>query len=178
MKKTFALIFLNFITYGTAQNENKGIEFHNISFSPLNIYFADRDFGFGQNLDVSFNLDNHIFKLYAGRGSEFVINFEGDGVFEGESINNSFGEYNLLYGRELEIKNWFGIDLFAGLGFFHCKYDGNSSREYTENVIGFPLQSKIRFNTGRTFSLGLQLNTNINSATTIYQAGIFLQWKL
>ena len=173
MKKLFLTIFfLSIILSVTAQNENKGIEFHSISFSPLNVYFSDRDSGFGMNLDVSFNTGQHIFKVYAGGASEFGINLGG------ESINDSFAEYNILYGRELKIKKWFGIDFFAGVGSFNFTYDKGSSTESKNNVIGFPLQSKIRFNTGRIFSLGVQLHSNINSATTIYQPGIFLQWKL
>ena len=173
MKKIFlTAFFFSFILSLTAQNENKGIEFHSISFSPLNIYFGERDSGFGMNLDVSFNKGNHIFKIYAGGASEFGINIGG------ESINDSFAEYNILYGRELKIKEWLGIDFFAGVGYFNFKYNGGSSTEYKKAVIGFPLQSKIRFNTGRIFSLGVQLHSNINSATTIYQPGIFLQWKI
>lgn len=173
MRKLFLILFfLGVILSVTAQDENKGIEFHSISFSPLNIYFSDRDNGFGMNLDVSFNTGKHIFKIYAGGASEFSINIGG------ENINDSFAEYNILYGRELEIKKWFGIDFFAGVGFLNFKYDTGSSTEYKKGVIGFPLQSKIRFNTGRVFSLGVQLHSNINNATTIYQPGIFLQWKL
>lgn len=173
MKKLFLIAFFSCIALNIkAQENNKGIEFHNISFSPLSIYFADRDGGLGMNIDVSFNKGKHIFKIYVGGASEFAINYGGG------KISDSFGEYNILYGRELKIKKWFGIDLFAGAGYFNFKYNGGSSAEYNKGVIGFPLQSKIRFNTGQIFSLGLQLHSNINNATIIYQPGIFLQWKL
>ena len=160
------------IINGSAQNDNKGIEFHSISFSPLSLYTSDRDGGFGMNLDLAINSGNHIFKIYAGGASEVAVDF-GDG-----SINDSFGEYNLLYGREFKVKERVGIDLFAGVGYFNFTYDGGSPTENKEAVIGFPLQAKIRFNAGRIFSLGLQLHSNLNSATTIFQPGIFLQWKL
>jgi len=138
MKMTFIiLLFFSFIENGTAQKDNKEIEFHSISLSPLSIYFADRDGGLGANIDVSFNSENHIFKIYVGGASEFTINLGG------ESIKDSFGEYNLLYGRELNIKKWLGIDLFTGVGFFNFVYNGGSSSgEYKKGVIGFPLQSK------------------------------------
>jgi hypothetical protein len=173
MKKIFLIaFFFSLILNINAQEKNNGIEVHSISFSPLSIYFANRDGGFGMNIDVSFSKGKHIFKIYAGGASEFTISYGGG------KRTDSFGEYNILYGRELKIKKWFGIDLFAGAGYFNFKYNGGSSTEYNKGVIGFPLHSKIRFNTGRIFSLGLQLHSNINNATTIYQPGIFLQWKL
>ncbi|HBK71708.1 MAG TPA: hypothetical protein DDZ39_08670 [Flavobacteriaceae bacterium] len=85
----------------------------------------------------------------------------------------------MLYGKEIPIKNWLAIDLFAGLGYFKFNYNqGSSTKEYKKDTMGFPLQSRIKFKTGKTFSLGLQLHSNINSATTIYQPGLSLQCRL
>ena len=168
----FITLILSFILSVNAQDDNKGIEFHSISFS-LNGYLAegldseyDNDqYGIGLNFDIAMNKGLHIFKLYGSIGGEADI-LGGD----------YFREYNLMYGRELNIKEWFEIDFFAGIGFFKYNYDTSSPNKF---VVGFPLQSKIRFNTGRIFSLGIQLHININSTTTMfYQSGIFCQWKL
>ena len=84
-----------------------------------------------------------------------------------------------MYGRELKIKEWIQVDFFAGVGQFNYKYNGGSStEEFKKKAIGFPLQSKIRFNTGKIFSVGLQFHKNINNATAVNHFGIFLQWKL
>ena len=111
-------------------------------------------------------------------GRETKHKHNTDTLRGGGSINDNYAEYNILYGRELKIKEWFGIDFFAGAGFFNFRYDGGSSTEYKKRVIGIPFQSKIRFNTGRIFSLGVQSHSNINNATIIFQPSIFLQWKL
>lgn len=179
MKAFIFIICLFFCFNISAQDDNKGLEFHSISIS-LNGYLAegfdsdlqDKNSGFGLNFDIAVNKGPHIFKLYAGGGSEVNLDLWG------ESENDKFKEYNLMYGRELNIKEWFGIDLFAGVGFFRYIYERSSQTKSKKGVFGFPLQSKIRFNTGRIFSLGLQLHSNINSATTIFQSGIFVQWKL
>ncbi|TXE19898.1 hypothetical protein ES692_01165 [Psychroserpens burtonensis] len=173
MKKIMLiLLFLSFILNGHAQDETNKLKLHSISLAPLNLYFANRDGGFVVNLDVGFNYGKHIFKVYAGQGSQFKINFIG------EAIQDSFDEYNIMYGRELQINEWLHIDFFGGLGFFNFKYDENSRREYTKGSVGLPLQSKIRFNINKNVALGLQLHSNINSATSIYQPGIFVQWRL
>ena len=173
MKKLLLFTFLfSFIFNVHAQDDDNGIEFHSVSVSPLNFYFANRDGGFGVNLDVAFNKGKHIFKVYAGGAIEAKLDILG------VSPKDQFLEFNVMYGRELNIVDWFGIDFYAGAGYFDFTYDKFSSGEYNEGTIGFPLQSKIRFNTGRIFSLGIQLHSNINSATIIYHPGIFVQVKI
>lgn len=173
----FITLILSVILSVNAQDDKKGLEFHSISFSlnghlaeVLDPYYEDsnsRSSGIGLNFDIAMNKGLHIFKLYASRGGEADI-LGGD----------YFSEYNLMYGRELNIKEWLGIDFFAGIGSFTYYSSYSFPTKNKKGVIGFPLQSKIRFNTGRIFSLGIQLHSNINSATMLYQSGIFLQWKL
>ncbi len=173
MKKFLLITFLSSIIFNVyAQDDDNGIEFHSVSLSPLSVYFSNRDGGVGLNLDVAFNKGKHIFKVYAGgaiAASDIVL---------GDNKNDQFLEFNLMYGRALNLTNWFGIDLYAGVGYFDFYYDKGSSVEYNVGTIGFPLQSRIRFNTGRFFSLGVQFHSNINSATTIHLPGIFVQLKL
>lgn len=112
------------------------------------------------------------FKLYIATGSEFAISFYG------ESIVDNFFEIDLLYGKEIKIAKALHIDLFAGLGYFVFDYNnGSSTNHYKKNTIGYPIHVRFRYNTGVQFSLGLQFHNNINSATTISQPGIFLQWN-
>lgn len=164
-----------------------GIEFHSIAFSPLSFYSSNRDGGVALDIELGFNYGLNVVKLYAGSGSEFTVS-----VF-GASITDSYTEVSVLYGRELKAGEFFFVDLFAGIGYFAFTYDGgaiptntfnyytnsfNTIGEYKKTVIGIPLDLKFRFQTGRLFSLGLQIHGNINSATSIVQPGLFLQWKL
>lgn len=174
-----------------AQDEvgNRKLEFHSIAFSPLGFYTSNRDGGLAINIEVDVNYGEHVFKLYGGTGSEVQIN-----IF-GSPINDTYTEWSLMYGREfLGGQDYFFIDIFAGIGYFKFTYDkgateniypnytyddyGNLPRERKEAVIGLPLDLKLRFKTGKIFCLGLQVHANFNSATTIVQTGIFLQWKL
>lgn len=182
MKKALTVIVcLSFILNSIAQDasketeHNNRLQFHSISLTPLSLYFSEEGGGLVSTIDVGFNSGKHIFKVCAGGGTEFKLNLGG------ESPKDSFQEYNILYGRALPIKKWFAIDFFAGVGYFNFKYSGTYATNYVaykKGVIGFPLQSKIRFNITKTFSSGLQLHSNINSATTIYQPGIFFQFNL
>ena len=175
--KKIVLIILLFSISMNAQNISKKhtIEFHSFSFSPMGAYltkdYGDGVFGgFGGNIDLSINNNKNIVKLFIGYGDE--VSLFGN-------INDNFVEYNLMYGREFIIKKWLSLDIFAGLGFFKFNYNqGSSNWFYKKEVIGFPIQTKIRFKTGRIFSLGLQLHNNINSTTSVYKPGLFLQWKL
>lgn len=167
MKNLFlTILFFSIILNINAQEKDKETLFYSISFSPLNIYSDNTSGGLGLNADVSFNKGNHIFKIYLGCATEFKL-------FGGAA--DTFVEYNLLYGRKLEITKWVGIDLFAGLGYFNFS---DSSLKSKKETIGFPLQGKIRFNTGPKFSLGLQLHRNTNNVKNVNHYGIFLQWKL
>ncbi|MDX5586645.1 MAG: hypothetical protein QNK20_17290, partial [Aureibaculum sp.] len=163
---------------GYSQEPNLKLKYHSFSLTPLSIYFDDDSGGFSFNADLGFKKGKHIIKLFGLVASEFSIF---------DSKTEEFYEFDVLYGRELLAENWLYFDFFGGLGYFkrtvttdsvssgllsysEYKYD----REYT---IGFHLQTKIRFQTGRRFSLGIQFYSNINKINPIYGSGIFLQWK-
>jgi hypothetical protein len=98
---------------------------------------------------------------------------------------DAFKEINLLYGKEIPITDWFAVDIFGGVGLLiyeHDKYGGNIACEdqtyYKEKVVGFPFQFNFRYNPFSRFSMGLQLNTNFNKITSIYDAAVFVRIKL
>ena len=192
MKKIlFTLLSSSFSILALAQEEenneevaNNKFEFHSISFSPIGFYASQASAGFGANADVAVNYGKNIFKLYANGGSEFVISTFGEPIYD------SYEEYGILYGRTIQLKSKVDFDYFAGLSFFKYTFNNNSSAseydyyyepnegESVKKVIGLPLQAKLRFNTGRIFSLGFQIHANLNTATAVIQPGLFLQWKL
>ena len=167
--------------------EKRKIGFHSIAFSPLSFYSSNRDGGVALDIELGFNYGLNVIKLYAASGSEFTVS-----VF-GASVTDSYTEASILYGRELKAGEFFFVDFFAGIGYFAFTYDGGAIAddtfnyytnsfdtvgEYKKTVLGIPLDLKFRFQTGPLFSLGLQIHGNINSATSIVQPGLFLQWKL
>ena len=191
MRKLLLILALfTFIGNMFAQDivEKRKIEFHSIGFSPLSFYTSNRDGGVALNIELGANYGEHVFKLYGGTGSEFQI------IVLGSPITDSYTEWSLMYGREFQgAKNYLFFDVFAGIGYFNFTYDKgatediynypsdpnlNYPREREKGVLGIPLDVKLRFKTGRIFSIGLQVHANFNSATTIVQPGIFLQWKL
>lgn len=173
MKKVILLItLLSCFANISAQEVDKGWQFHGISFAPFNLYYTNRSGGFAMNLDLSVNSGSNIVKIYGGSGMEFRLKLFG------ESVYDSFTEIDVLYGREIKVKEWMCVDAFVGAGYFKFNYDNNAPNECDETLIGFPLQNKIRFNVGKVLSFGLQLHANINRATSIYQPGLFVQYRL
>jgi hypothetical protein len=151
--------FIGMITYGQKQK----LSFNSFSFT-TEMFFMD-DFyagGFGFTGDVSWNIEKHIFTFSAFAGAEYVIWGDAD----------SFQQLNILYGRELKLKEWFFIDAHAGLGIlFYDTYAESSA------TMEFPIVTKIRFKTGKKFSIGPKFQANISSNINIYSVGLLLQWN-
>ncbi len=189
----FIIVFSLFSTILFSQEDK--LKFHSISFSFPSIYFDNHTGGIAFSLDVSFKKELHIYKIFGLTGSEYNLSILDP------SRREDFNEIDLLYGREFGVNKWLYFDFYGGVGFFKqtisipeaisgtgggsCGFGGFCFNipdyEYKRNrnyTIGLPLQSKIRFKTGKQFSLGIQLHTNINSVNTIYNIGLFFQWRL
>ncbi len=189
MKKLIVTLILIFLCaqHAFTQKEDTKLRFNSISINPLGIYLDDNTGGFAASLDVSLKTNNHLFKLFVLTGSEFSIL---------DSRKESFVEYDFLYGKEFTMAKWFYIDLFGGLGYYHhqinviqtssmfinlYKVKNNTSQtgnySIREGRVGFPLQARIRFQPAKVFSFGLQFHGNVNSINSIFNTGIFFQWK-
>lgn len=189
MKTLFFLGFLFLSVTIFAQTEGNKFQFYSISIAP-GIYF---DFernnmkvtgpsgsvainnsnggGLSGSIDLAFKKGEHRFKIFVMSASE--VSLFGD-------LDDSYVEYDILYGRELFLTNWFYIDFYVGVGYYRYNikvYLDQRITRITKEAIGFPLQSRIRFQLGDVFGLGIQLHTNLNSASIIYHTGIFFQWK-
>ena len=167
MKATLIVLFgiLLFFSKGLqAQNttQKDKLSFHSFSITPLEVFFTDYSGGGAITGDISFAANKNIFTFSATAGEELAIWGRGD----------RFQQLNILYGRELKLKEWLFIDAHAGVGLF--LYNTHSSH-FTE--IGIPLITKLRFKTGDKFSIGLKFQANINSVDNIYSVGLLLQWN-
>ncbi len=178
-----------------SQDIDQRLKFYAVDFSPINFYGNDGNGGIAFDVGISLKKNKNIFKLFALVGGE--VNFPSFGASKSESIS----EVSILFGRELKLKTWLYVDAYAGLGYFNrtistpvaipgteggdCGFGGFcfSSPDYDyvdtgESTIGIPLQLRIGFQTGKRFSLGLQLHSNINAVDSYGSMGMFFQWKL
>lgn len=174
----FKLFLVLFVCSTVLFSQEDKLKFHSVSLTPVGIYFDDSSSGFFISSDVGFAKGKHIFKIFGLGASEYSIL---------SSSTESFFELSLLYGREFRIEKWFYIDAYAGVGYFKYKltkgvdpegfFSYSSYEDSVNHTLGLHLQSRLRFQTGKYFSLGLQANTNINPQNSIYNLGVFMQWQ-
>ncbi|RMA65706.1 hypothetical protein [Ulvibacter antarcticus] len=162
--------FLLVLSNSVAQNE-AGFQIYSAS-GTIGGYFDKDTGGAAGGLDVVFDLNNNKFRFSAMGGSELKVNVLGP------NRSDVFVEANLSYGRELSINDWLFAEFYGGLGYFYFKKANSENFEFTNyNTIGFPIDARIRFQLGANFGIGLQLHSNLNSASTIYYVGPFFQLK-
>ena len=169
MKRFAFVLFVIVVTIGHSQDNKQSnkLEYKSVSFafSPLAIYFDSETGGVVLNLDAGFVYKKHILTFSITNGSEFTVLGSSD----------SFEQVNVLYGKELMLNKTIFIDTHLGLGYFSFKpAERNLDRQTT---LGIPLAFKLRFKTGKKFSIGLQFQANINSVNNIYNTGILFQWN-
>jgi hypothetical protein len=153
------LIFLvGTLSYAQSTTPPDKLSFHSFSITPLEVFFYKNSGGLAITGELSYAISENIFTLSASFGEEFW----------GPEIQ----QFNILYGRELKLKDWLFIDFSAGAGLFRLKYSKSN-----EQALGIPLVTKIRFKTGEKFSIGFKLQGNINSVENIYSIGLLLQWN-
>lgn len=167
----FTCLFISLYAY--SQESDSKLEFYSISFSPLSVYSDDHGGGISLNLDLAFNVDKHIIKACILSGSE--VNILGR--------SHGFTEISTLYGQKLlQDSKVFKFDTFAGFGYFRFTYPDKSitsDNAYLEKkTISIPIQTRLRFQTGKSFSLGLQLHYSINAVNAVFNASMLLQWYI
>lgn len=168
------VVFLSvFSAFAQEEEEAEKLSYHSFSVSPVGFYIGENT-GFAFNADVSFASGLNIFSLGFGAASEITIM---------GSKNSDYYQANLLYGRAFQIAKWMACDLYVGIGYFGLNtYESTYTTKWeTERInyrtVGFPIGTKLRFGSGPKFSMGLQLQANINSAETIGTMGLVLQWN-
>jgi len=171
------LLFLlfSFVSFGQDNEDNDKLppklEFHSVSFSPLDFYITDQTEGLSIKLDLAIKKERHIFKLQGSFGLDFAT------ISQGSSKPENFYELNLLYGREISINNWLYYDVFGGVGLFIATEYNDQSFKTQSSTVGIPIQNRLRFQTKSKFGAGLQFQINLNSLKTIYSPGFFIQLK-
>lgn len=163
-----------------AQEESLSNKFPIKSFSitPTNIFWSRPDrntnsyfAGYAVIVDVTFNYKRNLLSFAPSAGFEVLG-------------SSKYVQLNILYGREFRLSNRWFLETHAGVGYLYLEDPQHNSFFQTyyqrnfRSIMGFPIMAKLRFMTGKKFSVGLLLQTNINSEFPIYSSGVSLQWDL
>ncbi len=171
------LVILTFLCCSSLlsqEHENTSkFKFHSVSLTPLVVSkIGSGDGGGSIYADISASKDHHLFSVQFGTGSELDI----------LEKNDSYSEFNFLYGRQFRINKNMYWDMHAGAGYFSfTTFDRNANNgiggDVTSKTIGVPLTTKLRFMLGNKFSLGLQFHVNFNAESVIYNGGLVFQFN-
>ncbi|MDH7445118.1 hypothetical protein [Aquimarina sp. 2201CG14-23] len=120
---------------------------------------------------ISFYLKKHILSAQALGG------FQPNLIFAEKINNESFYSFNLLYGRELEVKKWFKIEGHLGLGYYvqERRISGLLQKEVE---LGVPANLKFSFYIRKYIGLGFAPQVIFNSLNNTYTGNIFFHVKL
>jgi len=166
------LMTISSLVCGQEETSEKGLQYHSISFNfpPFSVYGGNRSGGIQMGADLTLAYKKNLFTYMMATGGEIII----------LGVSDNYGQINLMYGREFSLARTVFFEIHGGAGYFNFRsvdVDPNRSGQETAQTIGFPLMGKLRFHTGPRFSLGLLMGINYNSAATVWNAGIVLQWN-
>ncbi len=171
MKKLLILLLIPLEFWGQGNNETTQLQFHHLGIT----LGGGSVQGFQSIVNFSFeagvNLNKHLVKGSILFGSDLDI-FRS-------TKDADIQEYNLQYGREFPIGDWFYLEGYAGMGYFGLrKVNPNDiSTTVSQSAIGFPLEVTARFDLIRRISLGIQLHQNFNSLAHITAVGLHIRYN-
>lgn len=147
-------------TFMFSQTENK-IKFNYLSFGG-GIYKQQhyKNDGLTTNIDLSIRYNKNLVILYLAGGLGGNDNQKSILIID---ALNSYSEFDLLYGREFIVSDWFKIEGQLGFGTFsqNISITDDSNR----NTIGFPIRAKFLLYPFKKFGIGFNPNLNVNVLT-------------
>ena len=165
-KLIYLVIFLNSINI-QAQDDNRNLKYKSFSVSLFPHVFLGKDTGgFAFSGDISFVKSKNLYSFSFFTGSDISIM---------GSDTDFFMEMNLLYVWEFKLGRYTIFEGHTGLGYFY--FSPSNIYEASQYRIAIPVTTKLRFQTGKKFSVGLQLHGNFNTYKPIYSLGVLLQWN-
>lgn len=176
MKKTFLLLVLCYCTslvFAQSKNEN-GLKFRSISAGFGVCVGKINDGGLNFYIDATTALKKNLFIASIVTGGEAQIDMGGSIISK-----RNFKEFDLLYGREMNVYKFFKIETHIGLAVFNEIYRNGTTNfnDVSETVIGLPIKIKILLYSYDHFALGINPNVTINSIDTMYSGNLILQYK-
>lgn len=174
MRRIFYLVFFTVLTVN-AQNGLFKLKSVSAGFSFHTSNKKNLENGLAANADISTSFKNHLVSLHYNSGLEITtpfLDFSGSNL--DQSTYSKFLEFNLTYGRELEIKKWMTMEGHVGLGYigFSESHEG----KYTTKTVGLPIRFKLLFYI-KNFGMGLNPNANLNSINNMYSGNLIFQYR-
>lgn len=165
----FFLLFLLQINWCHSQNKDSKIRIYSISVGFGGFYFSESSsegggasFVLNGTLESNKNLVNLCFLT----GSEIGV--------VGSSTYN-FNEFSVAYGRELQLKKWFSLEGFAGIGNYN--QSSKNSTIISGNTLSFPLKLNFKFFFNKKMGMGLENTYSINSLNNNLSTNLIIHYN-
>jgi hypothetical protein len=150
----FLLLFLLNSYWCYSQNNDSKIRINSISKGFGGFYFKKSNSeGGGASFVLNGTLvsNKNLVNLCFLTGSEI-------GVVGGSTYN--FNEFSVAYGRELQLKKWFSLEGFAGIGNYN--QSSKNSTIISGNTVSFPLKLNIKFYFTNKMGVGIYNSQSVN----------------
>ncbi|MEQ6125173.1 hypothetical protein AAON49_13275 [Pseudotenacibaculum sp. MALMAid0570] len=153
------LTIVNFNSISSQEDVSSNrFQFSSISFSTFPLEYAFADGGMmSTTLDIGFAVRKNLFSIALNGAT---------GIF-----STSAHQFNLMYGRELDLGNRFSTELHIGLGRF-----SRVRLNRRESSLGIPLMLKVKHTFRKKFSMGFRITGNKNSVEDLITFGVLFQW--
>lgn len=168
-KLFFCFLFLLQINWCYTQNKDSKRRIYSISAGFGGFYFNDTNSeGGGASfvLNGTLVLNKNLFSLCYLTGSEIGV--------VGTSTYN-FNEFSIAYGKALQLKKWFNLEGFAGIG----NYNQSSKNSFvvSGNTISFPLKLNVMFFFNEKIGIGLNNAYSFNQINNNYSTNLILHYN-
>lgn len=165
----FCFLFLLQINWCYTQNKDSKRRIYSISAGFGGFYFNDTNSeGGGASfvLNGTLVLNKNLFSLCYLTGSEIGV--------VGTSTYN-FNEFSIAYGKALQLKKWFNLEGFAGIG----NYNQSSKNSFvvSGNTISFPLKLNVMFFFNEKIGIGLNNAYSFNQINNNYSTNLILHYN-
>ena len=168
-KLFFCFLFLLQINWCYTQNKDSKRRIYSISAGFGGFYFNDTNSeGGGASfvLNGTLVLNKNLFSLCYLTGSEIGV--------VGTSTYN-FNEFSIAYGKALQLKKWFNLEGFAGIG----NYNQSSKNSFvvSGNTISLPLKLNVKFFFNEKIGIGLNNAYSFNQINNNYSTNLILHYN-
>lgn len=165
----FLLLFLLNSYWCYSQNNDSKIRINSISTGFGGFYFKKSNSeGGGASFVLNGTLvsNKNLVNLCFLTGSEI-------GVVGGSTYN--FNEFSVAYGRELQLKKWFSLEGFAGIGNYN--QSSKNSTIISGNTVSFPLKLNFKFFFNKKMGMGLENTYSINSLNNNLSTNLIIHYN-
>lgn len=167
--KTIFFLFLLLINWCYTQNKDSKIRIFSVSAGFGGFYFNETNSeGGGASfvLNGTLVLNKNLVNLCFLTGSEIGV--------VGSSTYN-FNEFSVAYGKALQLKRWFNLEGFAGIGNYN--QSSKNSTIISGNTLSFPLKLNFKFFFNKKMGMGLENTYSINSLNNNLSTNLIIHYN-